>query len=41
MNIDNCQLTDPQKDCRGWYVPWICGFCPMHRNCPKSRRAGR
>lgn len=21
------------KDCKGWYVPWICGFCVKRRKC--------
>jgi hypothetical protein len=21
------------KDCKGWYVPWICGFCQHKKSC--------
>ena len=27
------------KDCRGRYVPWICGFCPKLRKCAYLRKA--
>lgn len=29
------------KDCRGHYVPWICGFCPDLKSCRLLRGGGR
>lgn len=25
------------KDCKGFYVPWICGFCPLIRKCKPGK----
>ena len=29
------------KDCRGHYVPWICGFCKHLHGCTMLRRGTR
>lgn len=25
------------KNCKGWYVPWICGYCRLKRKCHKKK----
>ena len=25
-------------ECKGWYVPWICGFCAMRSKCAKRKK---